>query len=126
MGVEEKVIKQHETVFQNTLGLINGRVYYNLKTWYHMLAMLPGYSINARYMEKMMGVKERFDIPESYQLSKTKAWWSIVKMAFNMLRNLNALPRKRKAFKILLDEKIATYKAIDFKSKNAKFIVWKC
>lgn len=119
MGVEEKVIKQHETVFQNTLGLINGRVYYNLKTWYHMLAMLPGYSINARYMEKMMGVKERFDIPESYQLSKTKAWWSIVKMAFNMLRNLNALPRKRKAFKILLDEKIATYKAIDFKSKNA-------
>lgn len=42
MGVDEWVIKENERVFANTLGLINGRVYYNLKTWYHMLAMLPG------------------------------------------------------------------------------------
>lgn len=119
MGVEDKVIRENGRVFQNTLGFINGRVYYNLKTWYHMLAMLPGYSINARFMENMMGVKERFDIPESYRLSKTKAWWSIVKMAVNMLINLNALPRKRRKFKLLLDRMIAEYKAMDFTSKNA-------
>ncbi|MGV3632573.1 MAG: PEP/pyruvate-binding domain-containing protein [Bacteroidota bacterium] len=118
MGVEDKVIRENARVFQNTLGLINGRVYYNLKTWYHMLAMLPGYSINARFMENMMGVKERFDIPESYRLSKTKAWWSIIKMAFGMLVNLNALPRKRKKFKLLLDRMIGEYKAIDMGSQN--------
>ncbi len=119
MGVSEDVIKTNERVFANTLGLINGRVYYNLKTWYHILAMLPGYSINARFMEKMMGVKERFDIPESYRLSKGKAWWSIIKMALQMYARFLSLPRKRKEFMALLEKTIAQYNAINYKEKNA-------
>lgn len=119
MGVSEKVINEHERIYANTLGLMNGRVYYNLKTWYHMLALLPGYSINARYMEKMMGVKERFDIPDNYRLSKTAAWWSIAKMAVNMYRRFLSLPAKRKEFVRLLDETIAQYKQIKYEDKNA-------
>ena len=119
MGVEEKVIKENERVFANTLGLINGRVYYNLKTWYHMLAMLPGYSINARFMEKMMGVKERFDIPESYRLSKGKAWWSILKMALRMYSRFLSLKKKRKEFMLYLDKTISNYKKINYKEKNS-------
>ena len=34
----------------------NGRVYYNLGNWYRALALLPGYALNRRYMETMMGV----------------------------------------------------------------------
>ncbi|SEJ58172.1 pyruvate, water dikinase [Dyadobacter sp. SG02] len=119
LGVSESVIRKNERVFANTLGFLNGRVYYNLKTWYHMLAMLPGYSINARYMEKMMGVKEQFDIPESYRLSKGKAWWSIVKMAVQMLFRFRALPRKRREFMQLVARTISEYKAIPFAEKNA-------
>ncbi len=119
LGVEEKVIQEHRSVFQNTLGLINGRVYYNLKTWYHMLALLPGYSINARFMEKMMGVKERFDVPDSYRISKGKAWWRIVKMLFRMLSRFYALPKKRRQFMNLLNTTIAEYKSIDLSEKNA-------
>jgi len=119
LGVSEKVIQQNERVFANTLGFINGRVYYNLKSWYHMLAMLPGYSINARFMEKMMGVKERFDIPESYQLSKGKAWWSIVKMVFSMFARYQSLPGKRKVFVELLNRTITAYKQVQYQEKNA-------
>lgn len=119
MGMSEAVQKQNERVFANTLGFINGRVYYNLKSWYHMLAMLPGYSINARFMEKMMGVKERFDIPETYRLSKGKAWLSIVKMAAQMYVRYISLPRKRRAFMQLLDTTISHYKQIDYSAKNA-------
>lgn len=119
MGVSEQVIRSNGRVFANTLGFINGRVYYNLKTWYHMLAMLPGYSINARFMEKMMGVKERFDIPESYRLSKGKAWWSIVKMAVSMMARYRSLPRKRREFMELLDRTIAHYKQLPYAEKNA-------
>ncbi|MGN7885616.1 PEP/pyruvate-binding domain-containing protein [Dyadobacter sp. 22481] len=119
LGVSESVIRKNERVFANTLGFLNGRVYYNLKTWYHMLAMLPGYSINARYMEKMMGVKEQFDIPESYRLPKGKAWWSILKMAVQMLFRFKALPRKRREFMQLVDSTIAAYKAIPFAEKSA-------
>ncbi|MEO5644267.1 MAG: PEP/pyruvate-binding domain-containing protein [Bacteroidia bacterium] len=119
MGMSEATQKQNERVFANTLGLINGRVYYNLKTWYHMLAMLPGYSINARFMEKMMGVKERFDIPETYMLSKGKAWISILKMAVKMYARFLALPRKRKEFMKLLDKTITHYKQINYEEKNS-------
>ncbi len=119
LGVEPSVIEENENVFANTLGFINGRVYYNLKTWYHMLAMVPGYSINARFMEKMMGVKERFDIPEKYRLSKAKAWWRIIKMAFRMYGRFLALPRKRKKFMLLLDGTISEYKTSLLEEKNA-------
>ncbi len=119
LGVSESVIAKNERVFANTLGFLNGRVYYNLKTWYHMLAMLPGYSINARYMEKMMGVKEQFDIPESYRLPRGKAWWRIVKMAVQMLFRFKALPRKRREFMQLVDRTIAEYKAMPFAEKRA-------
>lgn len=119
MGISPNVIRTNDRVFKNTLGLINGRVYYNLKTWYHMLAMAPGYNINARFMENMMGVKERFDIPESYRLSKRKAWWQIMKMAGAMYLRYLSLPRKRKEFIRLLNTTIADYKQIDFDSENA-------
>lgn len=119
LGVSEDSIRRNGRVFANTLGLINGRVYYNLKSWYHMLAMLPGYSINARFMERMMGVKEQFDVPKSYQLSTGDAWRSMLWMALQMYRRFKSLPQKRTEFKALLDATIAKYKQIDFQRKNA-------
>jgi rifampicin phosphotransferase len=39
------------------LGLIRGRVYYNLLSWYRLLSLLPGYAFNRAFMERMMGVR---------------------------------------------------------------------
>lgn len=119
LGVDKETIASNNRVFKNTLGLINGRVYYNLKSWYQMLALVPGYSINARFMESMMGVKERFDLPHHKPLSKTKAWWRIVKMVVKMIGRYRSLPRKRRAFQSLLNSVIAEYKAIDYSKKSA-------
>ncbi len=119
LGVSKRVIDRHTHVFINTLGLINGRIYYNLKTWYHMLAMLPGYRINARYMEKMMGVKERFDIPESYRLSKWSAWGAIIAMGCRMIGRFTALPLVHKRFTRLLDRTITEYKSLDLRDRDA-------
>jgi len=58
MGVPTRLIAEHEETFQNMLGLVRGRLYYNLLNWYRTLAMLPGYRMNRRFMEQMMGVKE--------------------------------------------------------------------
>ncbi|TYR34165.1 phosphoenolpyruvate synthase [Sphingobacterium phlebotomi] len=119
LGVDEQTIHRHQGVFANMLGFINGRVYYNLRSWYHLLAMLPGYSLNARFMEQMMGVKESFDVPESYLLPKGKAWRRILKMLVKMYRHFRTLPKQRIAFKNLLDRTIDKYKRIDFQSKDA-------
>ena len=119
LGVDEDTIRRNQRVFANTLGFINGWVYYNLKSWYLMLAMLPGYSLNARFMEKMMGVKEQFDVPESYRLSSGTAWRRIIRMVWQMYRRYKALPRSREQFKKLLDSTISKYKKIDLQHKNA-------
>lgn len=58
MQVPAPLIAQREDMFQNMLGLIRGRLYYNLLNWYRLLALLPGYQVNRRFMEGMMGVKE--------------------------------------------------------------------
>lgn len=123
MGVKEKEVNRHASIFANTLGLVRGRVYYNLLNWYKMLAMLPGYSINAENMERMMGVKERFELGDDFQMSKGLARWRIVGMVFNMIGKQISLPKERKRFLSQLHEIMKGYKAIDFKTLSPAKII---
>jgi len=59
MGVPKSVIVDHEHVFRNMLGLIRGRIYYNLGCWYQMLFLFPGAASSKGFMETMLGVKQR-------------------------------------------------------------------
>jgi phosphohistidine swiveling domain-containing protein len=58
MSVPAARIAENAQVFHCMIGLVRGRVYYNLLNWYRVLAMLPGFTVNRRFMEQMMGVKE--------------------------------------------------------------------
>jgi pyruvate,water dikinase len=63
MHVPGAVIAGNRSIFNSMLGLVRGRVYYNLMSWYRMLALLPGFKFNRKFMEQMMGVRE--GLPES-------------------------------------------------------------
>ena len=123
LGVKENEIESHSEVFKNTLGLVRGRVYYNLLSWYKMLAMVPGYSINAEFMEKMMGVQERFELKEDYQMSKRLAWTRIIGMVFRMIKMQRNLPAERDKFLAHLEKVMSTYGAIDFQAHSPEEIV---
>ena len=58
LRVKRTTAEAHTDTFANMLGLIRGRVYYNLLNWYRMLSLLPGFAANRRFMEQMMGVRE--------------------------------------------------------------------
>lgn len=58
LHVPAEAIRAHDTTFRRMLGLVRGRVYYNLLSWYRVLALLPGFAMNRRFMEQMMGVRE--------------------------------------------------------------------
>ncbi len=58
MGVQGSVVDEHRAVFENMLGRVDGRVYYNLLNWYRGLALFPGFKANRAFMENMMGVSE--------------------------------------------------------------------
>ncbi|MDD3147226.1 MAG: PEP/pyruvate-binding domain-containing protein [Candidatus Riflebacteria bacterium] len=59
--VPDEEIKANDFAFANMLGFLNGRIYYNLKNWYKLISVLPGYSYNSRFMEGMMGVKVSYE-----------------------------------------------------------------
>ncbi|HEV7693090.1 MAG TPA: PEP/pyruvate-binding domain-containing protein [Hyphomonadaceae bacterium] len=58
MGVPASKVEEHRSVFENMLGMVDGRVYYNLLNWYRALALFPGFKANRKFMEGMMGVSE--------------------------------------------------------------------
>ena len=58
MGVPPELIREHEGTFRNMLGLIRGRVYYNLGNWYQMIFLFPFSAKSNSFMETMMGVKQ--------------------------------------------------------------------
>ena len=61
VGVPQAIINQHDGMFRNMLGLMRGRIYYNLVNWYRLLLLLPGTSNNNEFMETMMGVQQNLN-----------------------------------------------------------------
>ena len=123
MGVSKSQINRHSKVFENTLGLVRGRVYYNLVNWYKMLAMVPGYSINAGFMETMMGVKEKFELGDQFKMSKSKAWYRIIVMLFKMVKQHKQLPAERKRFQESLNVKLKKYNSLNYNEMSIQEIV---
>jgi pyruvate,water dikinase len=64
MGVPSATLSEHADTFRRMIGLVRGRIYYDLLAWYRVLAMLPGFQVNRGFMEQMMGVKE--GLPETF------------------------------------------------------------
>jgi pyruvate,water dikinase len=123
MGVNEKDIEEHAHVYANMLGLLEGRVYYNLLSWYKLLALLPGYSLNAGFMEKMMGVKERFEVKDLPKRTRFAERLRVVNMILVMLRNLITLPRQRREFVRDFNRIMERYEKMNFEKAQPEELV---
>jgi rifampicin phosphotransferase len=104
MGVSSKRIEANRDLFPRMLGLIRGRIYYNLISWYRLLALLPGFSVNRGFMEQMMGVKE--GLPEEVlakltpagRVAKLRDSAALAGAVVGLLRNQLTLPRQIERF----------------------------
>ncbi len=68
-GIPESVIAAHRPILKNLLGLVRGRVYYNINNWYRGLLLLPSFGRNKSDMERMMGLDTPVDFIEDEALS---------------------------------------------------------
>lgn len=102
LGINSAKVKKYADVYDNMLGLLNGRVYYNLNSWYAALSLLPGYKLNAGFMEKMMGVKEKADVKllteEDIKGKGLKAYWELVVATISIIKNLRSVRKQRDEF----------------------------
>lgn len=114
VGVREEVIAANATIFENMLGRIDGRVYYNLVNWYCALALLPGFAINRAHMETMMGVSE--PLPASVTasigsgdisgLARWREYGRMARAGFGLLVQAMRLKRTIAGFEDRLNEAI--------------------
>ncbi len=100
LGVSPARVARVERVYQSMLGHLNGRVYYNLNSWYRALAQLPGYSLNASFMEKMMGVKDKpdIDLGPAAKTSRIGGWLQVTRALGAIFKNLRGARRGRTRF----------------------------
>jgi phosphohistidine swiveling domain-containing protein len=100
-GVDRKTIAAHGDVLQEMLGLVGGHMYYNLLNWYRLLALIPGFRLNRRFMESMMGVREPLPqslLDEISRKGKARDLFAVAKMIFALVYRLARLRRDTDLF----------------------------
>jgi len=120
MGISQNKIDSNSNVYANMLGLMKGRVYYNLNSWFKSLSLLPGYSLNAAFMEKMMGVKEPFPIPIVVERKGVTDYLDIIRALFGILHSLWKANSERQKFQKYFQSVMDEYESTDF-SKISSF-----
>lgn len=113
LRVPRAKIAANERTFSRMLGLIRGRVYYNLLNWYRVLALLPGFTLNRRFMEQMMGVRESLPDEVASQLERAGAGAKLLDalrtlhMIFGLAGSYLILDRQISRFYLRLNEALA-------------------
>ena len=109
MRVPAGAIAQNDSTFRCMLGLVRGRIYYNLLNWYRVLALLPGFRVNRRFMEQMMGVTAELPADVLYTLEsssvrdKVNDGLRLANTLLGLVGNYATLPRQIRRFYQRLD-----------------------
>jgi phosphohistidine swiveling domain-containing protein len=125
MGVPPKLIKENEATFRNMLGLIRGRVYYNLGNWYKMIFLFPFAGTSKGFMETMMGVKQNLkpELAALFDFTQRPPQYSFLRNLYIFFRNLLRLLKVRgfiNQFKRDFNRVYTKAKTEDFSQKSIK------
>lgn len=122
MGVEQELIEDNSDIFQ-MLGLIEGRVYYNLLNWYRLLRLMPGYEINAGFMESMMGVKQKLTVVPKVKPSKKNKYVRLFNLLASLVGNLFRLPKDIDKFYAHINDTLCPYEDADLNKFSSNELV---
>jgi len=127
LKVPETIITDYDHAFENMLGFVRGRVYYNLINWYKLLFLVPGSSSNQGFMETMMGVREELN-PEQQELfnfvDKAPKYSGLKKISvlFNLIHKFIFIKKITQDFRDNFSKIYNEYLTIDFAKKDLREI----
>ena len=107
LGVSQTQIEAHRDMLDNMLGLIHGRVYYNINNWYRGLLLLPSFKTNKADMERMMGLTDPVDLIEDRPLSgreKLAKLPQVLRALFHLSRGFRRMDRLVAEFRAMFDQ----------------------
>lgn len=88
MFMSEEEINNAQLNLKYMLGLVNGRIYYNINNWYAGLMYLPSFGKRKKEMEEMMGLEKSVDFVHDHVLSlneKVKRVPRMIKLVIVMI-----------------------------------------
>jgi pyruvate,water dikinase len=101
-------VEGNADALRKMIGLIRGRVYYNMGSWYRALALLPGYSLNRPFMEQMMGVRE--PVPDALSVApatgRVRALWDVARASLGLLREHWHIDRSVRRFHARVEQSL--------------------
>ena len=129
-GVPAKVVESYQDIYDNMLGLLKGRVYYNLINWYKLLMLFPNSKGNSKFMEQMMGVKKELSEENLNEnlleaegkmtgFEKFRNKMEKYKAGFTLFMNMFLIEKKAEKFYKIIDENL-NGKNSDLSNKNIK------
>ena len=109
MGTRTALLESYRPVFANMLGLVRGRIYYNLLNWYRTLALLPGFRFNRSFMERMMGVRDALESPPEPPGTGSRMLdlLDLIRMGFRMVAEARRLGTEVPAFHARVEAALA-------------------
>ncbi|MGL1885152.1 MAG: PEP-utilizing enzyme [Reichenbachiella sp.] len=107
LGLNATTITSNEPVITELLGLVQGRIYYNINNWYKGLQLLPKFEQNKSDMERMMGLTDPVDFVEDQRKNWKQKLLLLPEMIVNLTRLLKAfsnLDNHIKSFRVHFKE----------------------
>ncbi|UTW49359.1 phosphoenolpyruvate synthase [Bacterioplanoides sp. SCSIO 12839] len=111
IGVKEDVVQAHQGMLENMLGLVRGRVYYNINNWYRGLLFLPSFKTNKADMERMMGLQDPVDLIQDRELTskeKLARIPQVIRALFSMLGRFRKMDQLVEKFRSMFAEQYAS------------------
>jgi pyruvate,water dikinase len=119
MGIAPEVVRRNQDTFENMLGLIRGRVYYNLLNWYRVVRLFPGFQYNKRFMESMMGVQEPAELRDEIPAPTFRRRYlvelpALVRLLVRSSWNFYTLERRVEEFQARFKQNYERWSRLDF------------
>ena len=121
LGIPETVIASHRPMLRNMLGLVRGRVYYNINNWYRGLLLLPSFGTNKADMERMMGLEHAVDFVSDEALSLGEKLRRAPRMLLTLgrlLREFARLEARVTEFMAHFERTVASIDRASFRGKS--------
>ncbi|MDH3319388.1 MAG: PEP-utilizing enzyme [Betaproteobacteria bacterium] len=106
-GVPEEEIRANDDAYRRMLGFVRGRVYYNLLSWYRLLALIPGFRHNRQFLDEMLGVRERPELAVLAPMQGRARRAALARQAARMVIHFATVERTNRRFKRRLDAALA-------------------
>ena len=121
VGVPADEIEANADLYPHILGLLRGRVYYNLINVYRLVALLPGFDFNKPLLEQMMGLKDVADYAPERPPSSTARRYLVelprlVRNAVQFGRQVGTVEGKVPGFFELFEEVLDDHGDTDFRT----------